>query len=92
MDNLQKLIALQKKEGWTDYEMGLLLAVPENTWKQWKASRRRPRGPALTMIEFALAALHGTPVTREQLLAKTGRTGKLSAETISKINKEQQDV
>ena len=73
MDDLQKLIALQKKEGYTNYEMAIMLEIPENTWETWKSGIRRPRGPSLTMIKWALLALQGSPITRQQLLAKTGR-------------------
>lgn len=85
MIDLDKLIALQKKEGWTDEEMGIYLEIPTNTWKTWKNNRRKPRGPSLTVIKWALLALQGKPITRQQLLAKTGRTRRLTDETLKEI-------
>jgi hypothetical protein len=85
MTDLQRLIALQKKEGWTDEEMGIFLEIPTNTWKTWKNNRRKPRGPSLTIIKWALLALKGHPITRYQLLGKTGRIGGLTPETLKEI-------
>lgn len=88
LDNLKKLIALQKEDGYTNYEMARILEIPENTWETWKSEIRTPKGPSLTIIRWALLALQGNPITRQQLLAKTGRIGKLTAATTKELNSE----
>ena len=82
MNSLQKLIAIQKKEGWTHLEVSTMLEIPENTWKKWVYGIRTPQGPAKNLIKHVLLVLQDKPITRQQLLAKTGRTDKLSAETM----------
>jgi DNA-binding transcriptional regulator YiaG len=72
---LQKLHSLQKKEGWTNYEMALMMEISEKTWEHWLNGRRCPRGPSLALVKYVLNVLQGNPVTREWLLAKTGRYG-----------------
>lgn len=84
---MKKLHSLQKKEGWTNYEMALMLKISEKTWEHWLNGRRRPRGPSMTLVMYVLDALRGEPLTREKLLAKTGRYGVVSAETLKEINK-----
>lgn len=88
MDNLQDLMRIQKKEGYTHYEMALFMEIPENTWKKWVYGNRTPRGPAATLIKLTLLTLQGQPVTRQQLLEKTGRTEGLNAETLKEIRNE----
>lgn len=87
MSNLQKLIALQKKEGWTNLEVATMLEIHEDTWKKWVYSIRTPRGPARTLIKHVLMALQGNPITSKQLLTKTGRTGELTAETKKELKR-----
>ena len=84
--SLKKLIALQEKEDYKNHEMATMLEIPENTWETWKSGTRTPRGPSITMIKWALRALQGNPITRQQLLAKTGRIGKLTAATNKELN------
>jgi len=89
MNSLQKLIVLQEKEDYKNHEMATMLEIPENTWETWKSGIRTPRGPSITMIKWALLALQGNPITRQQLLAKTGRIGKLTAATTKELNSEE---
>jgi DNA-binding transcriptional regulator YiaG len=85
MNSLRKLIALQKKEDYTNHEMAIMLEIPENTWETWKSGIRTPRGPSLTIIKWALLTLQGNPITRQQLLAATGRIGGLTPKTLKEI-------
>ena len=85
MNSLQKLITIQKNDGYTNYEMSVMMEIPKDTWKQWKYGRRTPRGPSVTIIKWVLLSLQGNPITRQQLLAKTGRIGRLTAETTNEL-------
>lgn len=87
---LQQLHSLQKQEGWTNYEMALMLKISEKTWEHWLNGRRTPRGPSMALVKLVLNVLQGNPVTREGLLAKTGRIGGVSKETMKEINNEGQ--
>lgn len=89
MSHLKQLIALQKKEGWTNLEVATILEIPVNTWETWRSGRRKPKGPAKTLIKLTMLALQGKPITRQQLLAETGRTGGLTAETMKELNSEE---
>lgn len=82
---LQKLHYLQKKEGWTNHEMALMLGISEKAWEHWLNGRRKPRGGSLALVVYILDALNGKPVTRERLLAKTGRIGCITSETLKDI-------
>ncbi len=73
MTELQQLISLQEKEGYTNLEMETMLEIPEKTWESWKGGRRKPSGPALSLIKHTLEALKGKPITKADLLIKTGR-------------------
>lgn len=51
------------------------------------SGRRKPRGPSLALVEYVLYALQGNPVTSKSLLAKTGRVGGISMETMEEIER-----
>lgn len=87
MSSLKKLIALQEKEGWTHLEMAEMLGIHEDTWKKWVYEIRTPLGPAKNLIEHVLMALQDKPITRQQLLARAGRIGGLTAETKKEIER-----
>lgn len=89
MNHLEQLIALQDKEGWTNLEVATMLEIHEDTWKKWRYGIRTPLGPAKNLIKHVLMALQDKPITRKQLLAKTGRTGALTAATMKELNSEE---
>lgn len=49
--------------------------------------RRGPRGPSLALVEYVLDALQGKPLTRERLLAKTGRIGCITDEMMKEVDR-----
>lgn len=68
-------------------EIAIMLEISVKTWEHWLNGRRKPMGPSLALVRYVLDALQGKPLTRERLLAKTGRIGGITAETMKGIER-----
>lgn len=68
---------IRKKASLTQYEFSVILSyddgtVSERTIQDWEAGRRKPSGPALSLLGIVRDVLGGRLATSQDLLEKIG--------------------